>query len=68
MRALSSAIDVGYGLVIITIVSAKQVYNDKTKLLNEIEPFCLRFHFPFLPALSHVPYMSAAIGCGNRLK
>ena len=35
-------IDIGNVLVIITIVSVKQVYNGKVKLFNEIEPLHFR--------------------------
>ena len=47
LRTLLQAIDIDDVLVIITIVSAKQVYSGKVKLFNEIEPFRLRFRFPF---------------------
>ena len=49
---LSQTIDIGDIYVIITIISAKQVfanqvYNGKVKLFKEIELFHLQVHFPF---------------------
>ena len=42
-KASLQAINTGNIYVIITLVSAKQVYNGKVKLFNEIEPFRSRF-------------------------
>ena len=49
LRVLLQIITIGNVHVIITVVSAKQVYNGEVKLFNKIKPFHLRVHF------SHVP-------------
>ena len=47
---LFQAINIGDVCVIITFVSEKQVHSGKVKLFSEIEPFLLRFCFPFSSA------------------
>ena len=54
-KVLFQAINIGDVHVIITLVSAKQVYSGKVKLFNKIEPFHLQFCFHFAPPFSHVP-------------
>ena len=49
-------IAIGEFLVIITIVSAKQVYNGKVKLFNETEPFRNSI-FHSISAFSQVPHV-----------
>ena len=46
-------INIGDVLVIITIVSAEQVYNGKVNLFNKIEPFRSLVRFPFHSGMSH---------------
>ena len=46
-RASLKVINIDNVCVIITIVSAKQLYNGRVKLFNEIEPVHLLVHFPF---------------------
>ena len=50
LGALLQVINIGDVHVIITLLSAKQVYSGRVKLFNEIEPVCSCVHFPVCSA------------------